>query len=166
MAVTYEPIATNTLGSATSSITFSSIPSTYTDLVLIYTGVSDSDGLPIFVRVNSDTGANYSYIYLAGNGGSAFSSGQPNRTFMRGYGTNGSSSTYPTFVNCSFLNYTSSVNKAVLISCFDDTNGSGTYTVSSNLWRNSSVINSITILSNGGTFNTGFTATLYGIKAA
>ena len=71
---TYTPIATTTLGSAASSYTFSSIPGTYTDLVLVVsgkysTGTTGTTTVQIQVGNTSlDTGANYSIVYLNGSG--------------------------------------------------------------------------------------------------
>ena len=69
---TYTPIATQTLGSATSTITFSSIPQGYTDLVIVSSiAFNNSDSLSF--RFNGDTSSLYSYTILSGNGSSALS---------------------------------------------------------------------------------------------
>ena len=73
MPATYEPIQTTTLGSAAASYTFSSIPSTYTDLKLVITGTSVGAYADIDLRFNSDTATNYSWTALAGNGTAASS---------------------------------------------------------------------------------------------
>ena len=83
MAATYTPIATTTLGSAAASYTFSSIPSTYTDLILIASGLVSTNGYDFDIRVNGDTATNYSYTALGGNGSSAASYRNSNATFMR-----------------------------------------------------------------------------------
>jgi hypothetical protein len=58
---TYEAIATQTLGSAAASVTFSSIPGTYTDLVIVCTPLRVTAGAEELVfQFNSDTGSNYS----------------------------------------------------------------------------------------------------------
>ena len=59
MAATYTPIASITLGAATSSVTFSSIPQTYTDLIVIFNGRTDGDE-NTNLQFNSDTTNNYS----------------------------------------------------------------------------------------------------------
>jgi hypothetical protein len=69
---TYTPLATVTLGSSASSVTFSSIPATYRDLILIITGTTDSNS-SFFLQYNSDTGSNYSYVQMNGNGSTASS---------------------------------------------------------------------------------------------
>ena len=77
---TYEPIATTTLGSAANAITFSSIPSTYTDLRLVGTFLApDADYSDINVQFNNDTGANYSYTLLLGYGTGTSSVSATNR---------------------------------------------------------------------------------------
>mgnify|MGYP003326735737 FL=1 len=76
MAVTYEPLATTTLTSAQSTVTFSSISGSYTDLVLV-TNVKDSNGA-CYLRFNNDSGTNYSRTWLTGNGSTASSNRNSN----------------------------------------------------------------------------------------
>lgn len=74
MPATYEPIATTTLGSAQSTITFSSIPGTYTDLVAVSTvAFNNTDSLAL--RFNGDTSSStlYSWTMVSGNGSGAVS---------------------------------------------------------------------------------------------
>ena len=75
MASTYEPIATQTLGSDTATVTFSSIPQTYTDLVIVQQGrCSDaSTDINTYYQFNGDTSSNYSVTRLQGNGSTAVS---------------------------------------------------------------------------------------------
>jgi len=69
MARTYEKIVSTTLGSAAADVTFNSINSTYTDLVLVSSilGVTSQSYSPR-VRFNSDTTSNYSVTYMYGTG--------------------------------------------------------------------------------------------------
>ena len=69
---TYTPLATVTLGSAAASVTFSSIPATYRDLILVIGGGSAS-GQNIYIRNNGDTGSNYSYVWMVGTGSTTIS---------------------------------------------------------------------------------------------
>ena len=91
MATTYEAIQTTTLGSAAADITFSSIPATYTDLVLVYIGATVSNNINYYLRFNGDTGTNYSYTYLSGTG-SAVGSGRGSTTAFLYIAQNSSSS--------------------------------------------------------------------------
>jgi hypothetical protein len=72
MAATYEPIATYTVPSNTTSYTFSSIPGTYTDLV-ISMSVASSSSNTLFIRFNGDSSALYSATRLSGSGTAALS---------------------------------------------------------------------------------------------
>lgn len=161
MPATYEPIATTTLGASASSITFSSIASTWTDLrlVLVATGTS---GTVTGLRFNSDTATNYSNVYMYGNGSAPTSSvnNSDNRIYL---GWDLLSTTIPFMFTCDIMRYAGSTNKTVLITSSEDKNGSGFVYRSVGMWRNTAAITSITLLSN---FATGTTATLYGIKAA
>ena len=71
MPATYEPIASTTLGTAAADITFSSIPGTYTDLVLVLYGGFATAASDLYTQFNSDTGTNYSNSDLRGNGTAA-----------------------------------------------------------------------------------------------
>ena len=78
---TYTPIYTTTLASAAASYTFSSIPSTYTDLVIAATGLTTA-GTTLAMRFNGDTATNYSDTYLLGNAGAASSSRDSTKTMI------------------------------------------------------------------------------------
>ena len=159
---TYEPIATTTLGSAQSSVTFSSISQGYTDLVLICTGKMVSASTVKF-QFNGDTGSNYSMTRLYGNGSSAASERYSN-------GTSGAfgvwRTTNPQYSLISLQNYSNTTtNKTYLTRDYDD---SGIVSARVGLWRNTSAITSISIIGDGGgaDYATGSTFTLYGILAA
>lgn len=160
MPATYEPIATTTLGSAASTVDFNSIPSTYTDLKLIYVG--SASNVNFLVKLNSDSASNYSYLLIQGDGTSASSSAGTNQTSGRGGYI---STTQISLVELDFFSYAGSTNKTFLASSSGDANGSGAVRKLVNLWRSTSAITSIN-LSNSMSFNAGSTFTLYGIKAA
>jgi hypothetical protein len=164
MASTYTPIATTTLGSAAASYTFSSIPSTYTDLVLIASGLVSTNGYDFDIRVNGDTATNYSYTALGGNGSSAASYRNSNVTFMRfsTYSSWHTSTISNTIIQ--FQNYSNATTYKTVIGRGNDTTYGTDATVG--LWRSTSAINSITALVQGANFSTGTTFTLYGIEAA
>lgn len=166
MAATYEPIATTTLGSAQATVTFSSIPATYTDLVLITSGqVASGGSQAVRVRVGNgsvDSGNNYSFTYVLGSG----AAGQSGR------GTNASSMIINRTASsqigsgiASFMNYANTTtNKTVISSGYDSTNFA---ILQVNLWRSTAAIDTITLFPEvAATFNSGFTFTLYGIAAA
>ena len=164
MASALTPIATTTLGSAASSITFSSIPATYTHLRVVFTGLGDTSGNAGRMTVNSDTGTNYSRTQLLGDGATAYSNAVTNSAFIAL--TTGNFVTYPWFVSVDIFNYAGSTYKTMLLSFSSDRNGTGDINRAVNLWRSTSAITSIQLTTSGGNYTAGSTATLFGIKAA
>ncbi len=163
MAKTYTPIATTTLGSAASSVTFSSISGAYTDLVLITSAtLASGGGANLWCRFNGDSGANYSTTYIAGSGTAASSSRDTSAT--EGWCGRLSSSNITTSI-ASFQNYSNATTYKTSISRGNDTSGLVIGYVS--LWRNTAAITSIVLTNSSAVnFNSGSTFTLYGIKAA
>jgi hypothetical protein len=164
---TYTQIATNTLGSAASTVTFSSISGAYTDLVLVCQIAQSASNNSLRIRYNSDTGSNYSYTTLVGNGSTASSGRDSNLTSGVVADTSGSTS-LELLVIAHIMNYSNSTtykthigrgNRAALAT--DATVG---------LWRSTSAITSIE-LAMGSTFPSnnfasGSSFSLYGISAA
>jgi hypothetical protein len=165
MPTTYDKIATTTLSSA-GTITFSSIPATYTDLRIVLVSKSVSSGANVQFRFNGDTGTNYSFTYLRGDGTSASSYRETNNTF--GYLADQSSSTQPNMGTLDIFSYAGSTFKTALATYSDDRNGSGYVFALVNLWRSTSAITSVSLSPSnfGGNFQAGTTATLYGILKA
>lgn len=165
MALTYEPIATTNGTGSSATITFSSIPSTYTDLRLVATFKSTSGTSGFYIYFNNDTNTNYSRTYVAGDGTSALSSRNTASTeIVASY--SGISTTIPTLVTADVFSYAGSTNKTVLISTSADRNGSGFTLSEVGLWRSTSAITSLTFKTDATAFTTDSTFTLYGIKAA
>jgi hypothetical protein len=155
---TYEPIETETLGTTESSVTFSSIPGTYTDLVLVFAGtvgILDNNN----VTFNGDTGSNYSVTRLVGNGSTASSSRGSNLNAIQC----GEIATSQSNDIIQIQNYSNSTTYKTLIHRSNNT--SQFLKASVGLWRNTAAITSITI-TNGGTYQIGSTFTLYGIASA
>jgi hypothetical protein len=162
---TYEPIATQTLGTAVTTITFSSIPATYTDLRLVLNVPTTSVARSVYVRLNSDTGTNYSGTYLQGNGATATSARTTSAAQIE-FG-NATSTTLPSLFTADIFSYAGSTFKTLLASAATDRNGTGVTDNRVQLWRSTSAITTILLLlSSTGNFDIGTTATLYGIKAA
>jgi hypothetical protein len=161
---TYTPIATTTLGSAAASYTFSSIPSTYTDLVLVM-NTKGSTSNYCQLRFNSDTGTNYSRTDLKGNGSTAASSRDSNRSIIdiASNATNDTSN-FNTNIILHIMNYANTTTYKTAISRANNA-ATGTDAIVV-LWRSTSAINSIYIAVNTGNLEVGTTLTLYGIAAA
>jgi hypothetical protein len=164
---TYSTIATQTLGSATNLVTFSSIPSTYTDLIFICTpGTAQLQDM--YFRINGDSGTNYSWTHFYGDGTNAGVVGSANNAAGMAdyYGapnlTIGTSNQI-----LQFMNY-SNTNTFKTILTRSNRADSGT-DLTVNLWRSTAAINEIQFRMSGGAsinFLAGSTFTLYGIAAA
>lgn len=167
MAVTYSPIATQTLGSNSTTVTFSSIPSTYTDLVLVMTGNMSGNGEP-WVQLNSDTASNYAATFMIGNGSTSYTGGTSNDTkaLIAGhlnYWPNSSTTVATTIVQ--FSNYANTSTYKYFLS--RDSQGASEVGQYIGQWRSTSAINTITIsATNSAQYRSGTTFTIYGIKAA
>jgi len=169
---TYEPISTQTLSTAVATVTFSSIPQTYTDLICLVEGRDSradfDDGVSI--RFNSDTAANYSWMVLGGDGTSGTSTRLNNTTSMLGRiisasATANARSNLILHIN----NYSNTTTYKTLLERFNEPpTGGADYFMALvlALWRNTAAITTLSFFSEGGNFNTGCTFTLYGIKAA
>jgi hypothetical protein len=159
MASTYDKIATQTLGSAAASVTFSSISGSYTDLVLIANGSTSTATGNVRIQMNSDTAANYSNTRVLGDGSAASSA----RESSVGSAAIGDWGTDRCLLITNFQNYSNSTTNKTVIS---RSNSEGYVSAYVGLWRSTSAITSIVIFKNSANFTTGSTFTLYGIKAA
>lgn len=166
---TYIKIASNTVGAGgVASVTFSSIPSTYTDLVLKMSARLDVNDVQVKMYFNADsTAANYSWRRIYGDGATAVSD---NGTNLINGSADGANMTASTFGNAEFYipNYTSSNKKSGSADHITETNGTTAYaTLAASLWQGTAAISSITLLPNTtGNFVQYSTFTLYGISKA
>ena len=172
----FQSIATTTVGSGgTGTITFSSIPSTYKHLQLRYIsrtnrGTFSSDSIAI--RFNSDSGSNYSYHLLYGQGSSIFAAGLTARTLMEATSATTTATANP-FAGgvIDVLDYGSTnKNKTIrVLGGFDNNSGAsnqeGYITFASGAWYNTSAVNTITLTPLNGTLFSEYSSfALYGIK--
>lgn len=172
MAKTYEPIATTTLASDTASISFSSIPGTYTDLKLIMIVRSTVVAIDADLRVtfNGSGAANYYRTGISGIGTATQTSIKQTATTNIVLGRPvAASATAGVFsmINVDIAKYSSAtLEKPLLSRMASDQNGSGTVSIIAGLWFNTSAITSLTLTPQSNNFATGTKATLYGIKEA
>jgi hypothetical protein len=168
MPITYEPIATNTLGSAAATVTFSTISGAYTDLVLVTNLKTTTTNQEVTVKINNDTGSNYSLTNLRGDGSTAASLRRSSQT-VGNISKEISPNTAFEFVSVStFMNYSNATTYKTWLSRNNRasaSNAPGTEALVG-LWRSTSAITELVIGITGGNFDTGSTFTLYGIKAA
>ena len=171
MPATYTLISSNVLTSATGSVTFSSIPTTYTDLI-IKTSIRDTGdtaNTEVLTRFNSDSSNLYSGIFLRGNGSVASSGIRSNESGAYPIANEPFNYTANTFANSEFYipNYQSTTSKPISGFSAPENNATAAspLSVAATLYRNTSAINSITMISAIG-FASGSSFYLYGISNA
>lgn len=157
---TYSLIASNTVGTATASYTFSSVPGTFTDLHIVINAKHTADSNTI-IQFNGDTGTNYCYTYMYGNGTAAssaraFTTASPIVDYysLGGWGC----------TNINVLDYANTTTfKPVISRGSESVNGVMAIVV---LWRATpAAITSILLKPSAGNFDIGSTFKLYGIQA-
>jgi hypothetical protein len=163
VASTYEAIASHTLSSSAASYEFTSIPGTFTDLIVVVTGGA-SGATNLWMQFNSDTGSNYSMTRVSGNGSAASS-------------TRGSSLTEIRWTGQSYIVDEDKFNAIIQIQSYANTNvfksalgrlnlADGGLDAVVGLWRSTSAISAVKAFVSSGTFDSGSTFSLYGLAAA
>jgi hypothetical protein len=163
---TYVALDKITLGSNATSVTFSSISSAYTDLVLVASVFGATGGVTDYsmsFQLNGDTATNYSRTTLTGDGTSAISARSSNIAYgflqTGGYYT----TTEPVTVIGHFMNYANTTTFKTVIDRGSFASGAAEANV--NLWRSTAAINSIKVNAFAGSFKSGSTFSLYGIMS-
>ena len=167
---TYIKIASNTVGSGgVASVTFSSIPATYTDLILLSsircTAAEDS----AFLRYNNDSGTNYSYRRLLGNGSTVSSSSATSQAQLALQFMAESGYTANTFSNniVYIPNYASGNTKPAFFDSVNETNAANPrMLIAAGLWSGTAAISQLNLIPGAGNFAQYSTFTLYGISNA
>jgi hypothetical protein len=157
------PIATQTLASSAASITFSSIPQTYTDLVVVM-AFGQTAGDDVFLRFNGDTGFNYSSTRIAGDGTTTSSSRTSSVTGIQPRTPNNPNTSIVSMWTENINNYSNTTTYKTTIGRYSYP--SGFTTAHTGLWRSTAAITSLTLVCNAQAWAAGTIATLYGIKAA
>lgn len=162
---TYSTIATTTLGSGASSITFSSISGAYTDLVIVCS-VLPSGSQSFNLRVGNgsiDTGTNYSYTRIYAGTSAASDRGSNTANPWGSWGVDAQTNTPVTFIT-QIQNYSNTTTNKTYLTRIADTYTSYVGAVVT-LWRSTSAINTVSLVSSAN-MNAGTTVTLYGIASA
>lgn len=164
---TYEPITSTTLASAQSTITFSSISSSYTDLRLVFFMAALGSNERPLLRLNNNSSSIYTLTRLQGIGSAVQSSNEATSTgFDFNSGANANAN-IPSLYIFDMLSYLAAVNKTVLCQHSEDLSGSGRTARYVGLFASTATISRIDITNAfGGNLAAGTIATLYGIKAA
>jgi hypothetical protein len=168
----FESIATVTSSGSTGSVTFSSIPSTYTALqlrLMVRCGrAATTDQLRL--QLNGDTGANYTRHYIQGNGSTAVASGTTGLSSINLLNFPAATETASIFGTAiiDIQDYQSTTkNTTIRYVNGQDTNATGTIYLGSGLWVNTAAVTSIYLEPlNAASFAAGSVFSLYGIKGA
>lgn len=171
MPKTYEPIATQTIGTAIGTVNFTSIPQNYTDLVLISNvRISGTGGEGVSLRFNSDSGSNYSYTRLFASSSLVSDRGSNQTLDEFGYYPGNDSTTGLFGLGVAHIqNYSNTTTFKSYILRWNNNQNPGTTHVglTCGLYRSTSAITSITLTANvSKNFVADCSFTLFGIKAA
>lgn len=171
MPSTYTLISSNVLTSTAASVTFSAIPSTYTDLVVRISARNNGANITrqLIMTANNDTATNYSTTYLYTDGTNIVTARDTSVANINdGVRQNGNNATANTFASVEIYipSYTASQNKPISgFAAAEDNSTSCFLVVSANLWRNTAAITSLEFTNpSSDTFAIGSSFYLYGIK--
>lgn len=164
----FESIATYSSINGLNTVTFSNIPQTFKHLQIRTSTVATTDGY-IESRFNADSGSNYAWHILTGQGSAASASAQTSQTKLRITAFNNQMDTTNPYVSITdILDYTNT-NKHTTIRTLSgkDSNGAGDINLISGVWLNSAAVTSIELFlspTSAKTYLTGSHIALYGIK--
>jgi hypothetical protein len=161
---TYTPLATVTLGSAASSVTFSSIPATYRDLILVVNGQLASAG-QIYLRLNGDTGNNYSWVSAQGQVSNATVSAAYTENKMIAWLANNLDSGTRFVFTTSLMDYSATDKHTTALMRINGTSSStGLTSMAAGRWANTAAVTTVLVTSNVN-ISSGATLDLYGVIA-
>ena len=159
---TYTALANTTLAGTASSVTFSSIPATYRDLVVVFIGAGSTD-LEGRIRLNSDTGSNYNYVRMSGSGSATTSTSATSQTSGFVSAIAKATSTGALQMTINIMDYSATDKHTTIISVANQSaNGSEAF---ANRWANTAAVTSVQILTSTGNWAIGTTAAIYGIAS-
>ena len=158
---TYTALANITLGSSASSVTFSSIPATYRDLVLVHAGTTSNASVnTILARLNGDSGSNFFQVAMTGDGSATSSF-----TFTGTGVSAGLSRSNEVSVNTTtIMDYSATDKHKTALSRHN--NSATAVRAAATRWANTAAVTSIVlVMDTGATFSSGTTFALYGIAS-
>jgi hypothetical protein len=165
--MSYIALATTTLGSTASSVTFSSIPATYKDLIVVVSAANSTNDVTWSMTFNSDTGANYSYVLARGfSSTSAQSQSLSGQTsmFIAGWSFGQGTATQTPLV-LQIMDYSATDKHKTLLNRFQTQRNDGSNEVGmlAGRWGSTNAINTVRLFPNSSTFAAGSTFSLYGV---
>jgi|688.fasta_scaffold348767_3 hypothetical protein len=166
---TYSLIASTTGTGSSGTITFSSIPGTFTDLVVVaFAKSSLTTTTQVQLTFNSDTATNYSWTRLLGDGSAASSARGSTQSYVEvGYIAGNTGSPSPDLFTLNIQDYSNTTTFKTFLSRWGSMNAANQYVAAvTGLWRKTpEAITSLTLTANSANFATTSTFKLYGIQA-
>lgn len=158
---TYDLIASNVLGSSAASVTFSSIPATYRDLIIVINATAAVDFAIPAIRLNSDTGSNYSTVLMAGESGGPISQSLTSTRYFPNYrASTGAGTTRPLITLVHIMDYSATDKHKTFLSRGNTSEG---VEAGAGRWANTAAVNTVQVLTADQNFATGSSFYLYGI---
>lgn len=161
---TYIALANTTLSGTASNVTFSSIPSTYRDLVVVINATQSGTNGYLEMQVNNATGANYNWVSMFGRSNGGYSSAAVNQTAVQPSSHSQGTQPFNTIIH--LMDYSATdKHKVGLIrhNQYDNSLTSELVRADVFRWANTAAVSSITILGRTQTFASGSNFALYGI---
>jgi hypothetical protein len=155
--MSYIALATTTLGSAAANVTFSSIPATYKDLIVVYSGSNTTGLAGLRIRLNGDSTSIYSTVNMNGESSGATSSAQTETSANIGVSSTGQSNTI-----IQIMDY-SATDKHKTILGRGNTLSTSFVRASAGRWANTNAVNTVQVSTYAYDFNSGTTISLYGV---
>lgn len=161
---TYTPLANITLAATASSVAFSSIPATYRDLIIVVrASMSSAVTTALTTKLNNDSGANYSFVFMANGNGSTSSYGEGGVTSLSTVAFADLTNTQITTSQIQVMDYSATdKHKTVLVRA--DRVNFGT-SATANRWANTAAVTSVNFSVASGAMAIGSTFSLYGIAS-
>jgi hypothetical protein len=164
---TYTPLATVTLASTAATVTFSSIPATYRDLILVVANLSATAANTLYARLNGDTGSNYSFVIASGtsSGATSPSSASNSNGLFMGAANTGLPITSPSQAILQIMDYSATDKHKTALGRYGST-GPSEVEMSATRWANTAAVTSLVVrIAPSGSFNSGVSFSLYGVIA-
>lgn len=160
MANAMVALATITLGSSASTVTFGSIPATYRDLRLVVDLTPSGSLGEIYARLNTDSGSNYPVVEAGGNGSTTFSGAYTLTGGLIGY----LSGSGKTVIEANVMDYSATDKHKTIVS--RQSTSTEVAAMRFARWANTGIVTSLTFACQAGSFASGTTVSLYGIVSA
>jgi hypothetical protein len=162
---TYVALASETLATSASSVTFAGIPATYRDLVVVFAGTSTGTPTTVLTRLNSDTSSNYSNVMARGNGSNAASS-TTTTTGAWAIAQNEALGTTQSNALVQIMDYSATDKHKTILSRGNNNNSAGvSVEMTASRWATTSAVTTVQLVVTTNNFASGSTFALYGIAS-